>query len=133
MLGMTFLQSRSAATTIAMLLMAGTATVLLPAPQAQAATVPCSTVDAIVLYTDSGFSGRLQCLDAGGGNLNSTLNDKASSIVSWLPTTICVYDGPNRTGYSMAVGPGHYFRNLSKDGAPDGRSWNDRISSVGPC
>jgi hypothetical protein len=32
-----------------------------------------------------------------------------------------------------ALGPGHYLRNLAKDTAPDGRSWNDRIDKVQAC
>lgn len=66
-------------------------------------------------------------------NVDLSLNDKVSSIKNKTHTTWCVFVDADRGGYSLPVGGGSQFRDLALDTAPDGSSWNDRISSVGQC
>jgi hypothetical protein len=47
-------------------------------------------------------------------------------------TMIVVDTGPS-PDVGGTLGPNRYLRNLALNGAPDGRSWNDRIDIVDPC
>jgi hypothetical protein len=86
----------------------------------------------ICVYQHKNFGGNKECYLAGKHNLGD-LDNRVSSLKNKTGTTLCVFQLKNQKGYQFAVGGDNYFRNLSKDTAPDGRSWNDRISSIGPC
>lgn len=47
-------------------------------------------------------------------------------------TMIVVDTGPS-PDVAGSLGPNRYLRNLARNGAPDGGSWNDRIDVVDPC
>lgn len=89
------------------------------------------------LYENRDFnfwsSGSSSCYNAGTHNLTQPLDNDASSMENNTATTLCAFTGKDRGGHQIAVGSQHYFKNLSYDTAPDGGSWNDRISSIGKC
>lgn len=80
------------------------------------------------------FGGDSQCFnDSGKHDIKPSLDNRVSSIRNDLHTTMCAYQDKGQKGYKLPVGAGSHFADLARDTAPDGRSWNDRISSVGPC
>lgn len=85
------------------------------------------------VYQHANFGGNSQCFYPGKYNIKSALDNRVSSLRNNTATTLCAYQLDNQRGYKLPVGSHHYFRNLSYDTAPDGRSWNDRISSIGYC
>jgi peptidase inhibitor family I36 len=102
-------------------------------PKVARAAGSCSSAQ-FCLWHDSNQGGSFRGLNASGSYTNLTdFNDQASSLANGTATTICVFVDNNGRGPELAVGSGHHFRDLSKDIATDGGTWNDRISSVGPC
>jgi hypothetical protein len=78
-------------------------------------------------------SGESQCFDPGNHNIKSELNNRVSALRNRTRTTLCAFDGAGQQGPQLPVGSGSHFADLSKDTAPDGRSWDNRISSIGYC
>jgi peptidase inhibitor family I36 len=76
--------------------------------------------------------GASQCFTS-AGNVKPELNDMASSLKNNTHTMWCAFVDADQGGYSLPVGAGSHFSDLARDTAPDGNSWNDRISSVGAC
>jgi Peptidase inhibitor family I36 len=74
-----------------------------------------------------------QCFtSSAAANLNSTMNNQASSLKNNLSTPVCIYSEPNQLGYYKQIGPGDYLLNMTKDLIPGVGNWNDRVSSIGP-
>jgi Peptidase inhibitor family I36 len=62
-------------------------------------------------------------------------NDKASSISNQTGKTICFYVGSRGNDGYEALGAGHWLEYLTRNPAPNGGSWNDKITSLSltPC
>lgn len=79
------------------------------------------------------FGGIEQCFDTVRANVKASLDNRVSSLWNNTWITMCAYQLDNQKGYKLRLPSGSYRKNLAYDEAPDGRSWNDRFSSVGPC
>jgi hypothetical protein len=84
------------------------------------------------VWQHSSFGGESECFPPGNHNLSS-LDNRVSSLQNNTGTTLCAFQLPGQGGFQLPVGGNNYFRNLALDTAPDGGSWNDRISSIGYC
>jgi hypothetical protein len=99
---------------------------------AEASGCPSST---FCLWQNSNQGGAWRSIAANVTDFefNGSFNNQASSLANGTATGMCAWTGAHRTGLRLFVGSGHHFRDLSQDIAPDGVSWNDRISSAGRC
>jgi hypothetical protein len=107
--------------------------VALVAPLALAVPASADHGTQLCLFQHRDFEGDWQCSSPGPFNIVPYLDDQVSSLWNNTDTTLCAFEHPDQGGYQLPVGPDRYFKNLAWDTAPDGNSWNDRISSVVYC
>lgn len=96
-------------------------------------TVPARAAGTLCVYQHSSGRGSIQCTDANGTlSLGPRLDNQVSSVYNDLGVSMCLYDDLGHGGYALPILPHSHYANLALNTAPDGRSWNDRISSIGP-
>jgi hypothetical protein len=77
--------------------------------------------------------GNMNCWSPGTKtNMPSNMNDQVSSIENNTDQTVCFYQHADQQGASIQLVPGSYILDLTAYSLGGG-TWNDQISSIGPC
>jgi hypothetical protein len=78
-------------------------------------------------------SGDSQCFDPGNHPIKTELRNRVSALRNGTRTTLCAFSELDQRGFQLSVGAGSRFADLSRDTRPDGRSWDNRVRSIGHC